>query len=191
MKINDATEAVKQQLTEKRFEHTLRVAETAVDLAKKNNISEEKAEFAAVFHDYAKFRSLEEMKRWILSSSLPNDLLHYHHELWHAPVGAILVREEQGIKDKELLGAIHYHTTGRAHMSVLEKVIFLADYIEPGRSFPGLDEVREMAQVDLDHACWLTSRNTIEFLMRKKSRIYPDTFHAYNDLTTSLNGGNE
>ncbi|WP_188453597.1 bis(5'-nucleosyl)-tetraphosphatase (symmetrical) YqeK [Virgibacillus oceani] len=190
MKINEAVIAVQQQLTEKRFKHTLRVAETAVILAKKNNISEEKAELAAVLHDYAKFRPLDEMKRRILTSSLPNDLLQYHHELWHAPVGAVMVMEEHGVTDREVLGAIHYHTTGRAHMNGLEKVIFLADYIEPGRSFPGLEDVREMAQVDLDHACWLTLRNTINFLMGNKSRIYPDTFHAYNDLTTSLNGGN-
>ncbi|WP_106497084.1 bis(5'-nucleosyl)-tetraphosphatase (symmetrical) YqeK [Lentibacillus sp. Marseille-P4043] len=190
MKKNDAIAAVKPHLTEKRFDHTLRVAQTAVELAKRFNVSESKAELAGILHDYAKFRSLDEMRRIILSSSLPNDLLQYHHELWHAPVGAILVNQEHGINDQEVLGAIHNHTTGKAHMNRLEMVVLLADYIEPGRSFPGLDEVREMAERDLTHACWLTLKNTIAFLMQKQSRIYPDTFHAYNDLTKQLNGGN-
>ncbi|GGB28861.1 HD domain-containing protein [Virgibacillus dakarensis] len=189
MNRNEWIAAVKPHLTEQRFEHTLRVARTAVQLAKRFHVSEEKAELAAIFHDYAKFRSLDEMRQLILSSSLPNDLLLYHHELWHAPVGAILVRQEQAIHDTQVLGAIHYHTTGKAHMNKLEMIVLLADYIEPGRSFPGLEEVREAAQDDLIRSCWLTLRNTIQFLMGKGSRIYPDTFHAYNDLTKQINGG--
>src|SRR5690625_5402966 len=78
-------------------------------------------------------------------------------------------------------------------MSKLEMIIFLADYIEPGRNFPGLEEVRDIAQKDLNHACWMVSRNTIQFLMQKRARIYPDTFHAYNDFTKRLdkNGGKD
>ncbi|MEN1969335.1 bis(5'-nucleosyl)-tetraphosphatase (symmetrical) YqeK [Lentibacillus sp. N15] len=189
MNKHDAIQAVKPHLTTKRFEHTLRVAKTAVELAKRFQVSEKKAELAAIFHDYAKFRSQAEMRRIILSSALPNDLVLFHHELWHAPVGAILVKQEQGIQDHEILRAIHNHTTGCAHMNKLDMIVLLADYIEPGRSFPGLDEVRQMAKQDLVHACWLSVRNSIQFLMSKGSRIYPDTFHAYNDLTLRLNGG--
>lgn len=184
-----AIQAVKEQLPTKRFEHTLRVAETAVELAERFHVSTEKAEIAAIYHDYAKNRSNEEMRRVILQSSLPKDLLKYHPELWHAPVGAILVNWEQGIEDQEILGAIHNHTTGKTHMNMLEMVVLVADYIEPGRSFPGLDEVREAAGVDLVHACRLTIRNSIQFLMGKSSLIYPDTLHAYNDLTRQINGG--
>lgn len=186
---NEAIKKVKPQLTVKRFEHTLRVAETAVELAERFQVSQDKAELAAIFHDYAKFRPAEEMRRIILASPLPNDLLFYHQELWHAPVGAILVKEEHGIQDQLVLGAIHNHTTGKAHMNKLEMIVLLADYIEPGRSFPGLDEVRNMAKEDLAHACWLSIRNSIQFLMGKGSRIYPDTIHAYNDLTRHVNGG--
>lgn len=184
-----AIQAVKEQLKTKRFEHTLRVADTAVELAGQFDVSTEKAELAAIYHDYAKNRSNEEMRQIIIRSSLPNDLLEYHPELWHAPVGAILANEEQGVEDQEVLDAIRNHTTGKAHMNKLEMVVLLADYIEPGRSFPGLDEVRETANVDLVHACWLSVRNSIQFLMGKSSRIYPDTFHAYNDLTRLINGG--
>lgn len=190
MKIDEAIKHVKPHLTTGRFEHTLRVAETAVKLADLYDESAEKVELAAVFHDYAKYRPLDEMKRWIVASRLPKDLLHYHHELWHGPVGSILIEREYGISDPEIRNAIYYHTTGRAHMSKIEMIVFLADYIEPGRNFPGIEEVRETAQQDLIYSCWMVSRNTINYLMQKNATIYPETFHAYNDLTRRINGGN-
>lgn len=190
MKIDEAVTFVKPHLTKERFDHTLRVAETAVMLGDLYHEPEEEIELAAIFHDYAKQRPLDELKRWIESSHLPKDLLHYHHELWHGPVGAILVEKEFGIKDTGIQRAIYYHTTGRARMSKFEMIIYLADYIEPGRSFPGIDEVREMARKDLMYACWMVTRNSIRYLMQKNATIYPDTFHAYNDLTRRLDGGN-
>lgn len=191
MKIDEAINHVKPHLTKERFQHTLRVAETAVKLATIYDKSVEgKVELAAIFHDYAKYRPLDEMKRWITASPLPKDLLHYHHELWHGPVGSILIEREYGISDLEIRNAIYYHTTGRANMSNIEMIVFLADYIEPGRSFPGIDEVRETAKQDIVHACWMVSRNTINFLLQKNATIYPETLHAYNDFTRRINGGN-
>ncbi|WP_087971738.1 bis(5'-nucleosyl)-tetraphosphatase (symmetrical) YqeK [Oceanobacillus rekensis] len=189
MEIDLAIEKVKPHLTDARFKHTLRVVDTAVKLAQTYHESAVKAELAAVFHDYAKYRPLREMEHWIKKSTLPKDLLKYHSELWHGPVGALLVEAEHGITDCEIQDAIHYHTTGRANMSKLDKVIFLADYIEPGRNFPGVEEVREMAELDLTKACWMASKNTISHLMGKNAAVYPDTFYAYNDLTRQLNGG--
>ena len=81
-----------------------------------------------------------------------------------------------------------YHTTGRTGMTLLEKIVYLADYIEPGRSFPGVDEVREMAKKSLDAAMIKAVRNTIVFLMNKKQAIYPDTFYTYNDLIVKFEG---
>ncbi|CDO01829.1 phosphohydrolase [Oceanobacillus picturae] len=191
MEIRKAKELVEPHLTEARFDHSLRVAETARYLADLYGGSKEKAELAGILHDYAKYRPLEEMEQQIKAFNLPNDLLDFHSELWHAPIGAILVEEECGLKDEDIKGAIKYHTTGRANMTKLEKIIFLADYIEPGRSFPGIEEVRESAKTNLEHACWLAVRNTIQYLIRKNAKIYPDTFHAYNDLSSHINGGNE
>lgn len=173
---------VKNQLTEHRYQHTLGVAETAIQLAKKNGVNEKKAELAAIFHDYAKFRPKEEMQQIILSQGMPKDLLEYNSELWHAPVGAYLTKQEAGIADQEILAAIRYHTSGRPGMSKLEKVIYLADYIEPGRHFPGVEEVRELAKINLDQALIMAIQNTIFFLLKKDQPIYPDTFHTYNDL---------
>lgn len=190
MEISEAIARVKSKLTKERFDHTLRVAQTANHLADLYGESKRKVELAAIFHDYAKEFPLHELERWIKSSSLSKELLLYHHELWHGPVAAVLVEEEFGIKDSRIRDAIQYHTTGRAKMSKMEKIIYLADYIEPGRSFPGVDEVREMADKNLKYACLIAIRNSIHYLMQKKATIYPDTFHAYNDLTRCLDGGN-
>lgn len=187
MKIDEAILCVKHELTERRFNHTLRVAKEAVQLAKLYQVNQYKAELAAIFHDYAKYRPLHEMKRWIKETSLPKDLLHYHHELWHGPVGSIIIEREHGISDPEILSAIRYHTTGKAYMSKLELIIYVADYIEPGRNFPGIEEVRKIAYKDIIYGSWLVTKNTIQHLMKQNQTIYPDTFHAYNDLTKRLN----
>ena len=89
MEREDALKIVKEQLTEHRYQHTLGVMETAI-LARQYGADEKKAELAAIFHDYAKFRPKEEMKEIIISQGFPEDLLQYNSELWHAPVGAYL-----------------------------------------------------------------------------------------------------
>jgi predicted HD superfamily hydrolase involved in NAD metabolism len=182
MEREKALELVKKQLTEHRYQHTLGVMETAVWLAEKYGADVKKAELAAIFHDYAKFRPKDEMKNIIETKGFPEDLLEYNSELWHAPAGVYLVETEAGIKDPEVLSAIRYHTSGRAGMTLLEKIIYLADYIEPGRHFPGVEEVRELAKEDLDKALIKAVQNTIIFLMKKNQTVYPDSFHTYNDL---------
>jgi len=182
MEREEALKLVKVQLTEHRYQHTLGVMETAISLAKQYGADEKKAELAAIFHDYAKFRPKEEMKEIIQSQGFPQDLLDYNAELWHAPVGAYLAEKEAGVTDPEVLSAIRYHTSGRPGMSLLERIIYLADYIEPGRQFPGVDEVREMAKESLDRAVIKAVQNTIQFLMKKNQTVYPETFYTYNDL---------
>lgn len=182
MEREEALSLVRKQLTEHRYQHTLGVMETAISIAKHYGADQKKAEIAAIFHDYAKFRPKEEMKEIILSQGFPQDLLDYNSELWHAPVGAYLAETEAGITDREILDAIRYHTTGRQGMTVLEKIIYLADYIEPGRHFPGVDEVRESVRENLDHALIKAVQNTILFLMKKNQTVYPDTFFTYNNL---------
>ncbi|WP_243290627.1 bis(5'-nucleosyl)-tetraphosphatase (symmetrical) YqeK [Bacillus sp. FJAT-47783] len=177
-----ALQIVESQLTEHRYVHTVGVMESAIFLAEQYGGDLKKAELAAIFHDYAKFRPKDEMKRIIIEQNMQKDLLDHHAELWHAPVGAYLVQTEVGIQDEEVLNAIKYHTSGRKRMTLLEKIVYLADYIEPGRHFPGVEEVRELAQKDLDQALVKAMQNTIQFLMKKNQPIYPDTFHAYNDL---------
>ncbi|MBM4762364.1 bis(5'-nucleosyl)-tetraphosphatase (symmetrical) YqeK [Bacillus sp. B15-48] len=180
-----ALRIVKKQLTDHRYKHTLGVMETAIQLAFKNDVNVKQAELAAIFHDYAKFRPKDEMKQIILEQGMDKELLNFNSELWHAPVGAYLVEKEVGISDPEVIDAIRYHTSGRPGMTLLEKVIYLADYIEPGRHFPGVDEVRELAQTNLEEALIQSVKNSIQFLLKKNQPVYPDTIYTYNDLVKS------
>jgi predicted HD superfamily hydrolase involved in NAD metabolism len=186
MKTDEAIILVKSRLSTKRFEHSLRVAETARELAKRYGVHEDKAELAAILHDYAKDFAVDKLKEFVIEGGLSEDLLLYHHELWHGPVGSYLLKTKHGITDQEVLDAIEFHTTGRAQMSRLELVVYVADYIEPGRQFPGVEEVRKISQEDLNRAAWIVSRNTIQFLLQKSALVYPHTIHVYNDLRRRL-----
>ncbi|WP_152656314.1 bis(5'-nucleosyl)-tetraphosphatase (symmetrical) YqeK [Oceanobacillus sp. CFH 90083] len=190
MDIENLKVDLQERLTEGRYEHTLRVTDTALELAEAFHESVENTKIAALFHDYCKYDPLEEMQKTIeTNSKLPDLLLSFHHELWHGPVASIRIEEKYGIANQEIKDAIFFHTTGRAKMTKLDKIIFLADYIEPGRSFPGVDEVRDTAKTDLTKACYQAARNTVRFLMEKNRTVYPDSFHAYNDLNQEVFGG--
>ena len=180
-----ALKIVKSQLTDHRYQHTLGVMETAIELANRYGADPNKAELAAIFHDYAKFRPKDEMKGIIIDQGI--DLLQFNSELWHAPVGAYLVNVEAGITDEEILNAIRYHTSGRSEMTILDKIIYLADYIEPGRHFPGVEEVRELAKENLTVALIQAMKNTIVFLLKKNQSVFPDTFVTYNNLISEGN----
>ncbi|MGD6832171.1 bis(5'-nucleosyl)-tetraphosphatase (symmetrical) YqeK [Sutcliffiella halmapala] len=188
MNRDKALRIVREKLTERRYIHTIGVMDTSIELAKKYGVDENKAELAAIFHDYAKFRDKEEMRNIILEQNMPQDLLLHHDELWHAPVGAFLVEKEVGITDKDVLEAIKCHTSGKINMTTLDKVLYVADYIEPGRDFPGVEEVRETAKVSLDIAMIQAMKNTISYLLKRNQPVYPDTFHAYNDMTMKVKG---
>lgn len=177
-----ALQTVKEQLTDHRYQHTIGVMETAINLAERYGANVKKAELAAIFHDYAKFRPKDEMKQIILDQGMEQQLLVFNSELWHAPVGAFLVEKEVGLDDEEILDAIRFHTSGRVGMSLLDKIIYLADYIEPGRRFPGVDEVRDLAKASLNKALVQAIKNSILFLMKKNQPVYPDTIYTYNDL---------
>ncbi|MFP7375995.1 bis(5'-nucleosyl)-tetraphosphatase (symmetrical) YqeK [Bacillus paralicheniformis] len=182
MKREEALACVQEQLTEQRYIHTVGVMETAVKLAERFGADVKKAEIAAIFHDYAKFRPKEEMKQIILNGGGRLEVLDFHHELWHAPAGAALVKTEVGITDEDILSAIRFHTSGRPNMTLLEKVIYVADYIEPGRRFPGVEEVRTLAEEDLDLALIQALKNTMTFLISKNQAVYPETVATYNAL---------
>ncbi|WP_088102547.1 bis(5'-nucleosyl)-tetraphosphatase (symmetrical) YqeK [Halalkalibacter urbisdiaboli] len=182
MERNEALEIVKPHLTKHRYEHTLGVMETAIRLAERFGADKKKTELAAIFHDYAKFRDKEEMRLLVQNVLSDRLILEYGTELLHAPCGAYYVEHEVGINDSEILDAIRFHTTGRPGMTLLDKIIFLADYIEPGRTFPGVEHVRELAENDLDAAVVQAIENTIAFLMKRRQLIFPETVATFNSL---------
>lgn len=177
-------EAIMQQvqmhMSERRFQHVLGVEETAVALAKKYGASEEKASIAALTHDYAKERPDDEFKMVIQRDGYDMNLLRYGNAIWHGLIGADFVQRELGIEDEEILQAIRLHTTGAARMTLLDKIIYVADYIEPGRDFPGVKEARGLAMKDLNEAVAFETKGTLTHLLEKENPIYPKTIETYN-----------
>lgn len=171
---------VQSQMSEIRFKHVLGVEEVAVELAQLYNVSIEAASIAALTHDYAKERNPQEMQDLIISESLDLDLLQYGSEIWHGPVGAILVKKELRIEDEEIVNAIRYHTVGSPKMGLLEQIIYVADYVEPSRDFPGVDEARKLAKSDLAQAVAFETKHTLQYLISKQREIYPKAIETYN-----------
>lgn len=171
---------IQMRMSEQRFKHVLGVEETAVALAKKYGASPEKASIAALTHDYAKERPDEEFKMVIVRDGFDPELLNYNNAIWHGLVGASFVGRELGITDAEILHAIRVHTTGAAKMSLLDKIIYVADYIEPGRDFPGVQDARAIAWADLDEAVAFETKHTLAHLLAQEQQIYPKTIETYN-----------
>lgn len=164
-----------------RYEHVLRVTEVAKNLAQKYDVSVVAAEQAALYHDIAKFMDKEALRLILVKDNVDDRLLSFHHELWHGPVGAILAHQEFDIENQDVLNAVRYHTTGRTGMSALEKVIYVADMIEPGRDFPGVDRLREIATEDIHMAMGACIHQSVQFLVSKKVPVFPDSIDCYNE----------
>ncbi|MCD8914985.1 bis(5'-nucleosyl)-tetraphosphatase (symmetrical) YqeK [Staphylococcus simulans] len=182
MKINEAVKLVEEKLPKKRYKHSLRVAETAKHLAQIHKGDIEKAELAGVLHDYAKYDDLSSMYQIVGQYNLDQDLLSYGSEILHGPVCAVIMKEKYGIDDQEVLDAIHFHTTGRAQMSKTEKIVFIADYIEPKRTIPGVEDIREMAEQpgNLDKTIYEISKRTVLFLIGNDISVYKATIDCLN-----------
>ncbi|MBY6178261.1 bis(5'-nucleosyl)-tetraphosphatase (symmetrical) YqeK [Staphylococcus warneri] len=182
MNIENAKELVKEKLPEKRYKHSLRVAETAVKLAEIYDGDKDKAKLAGVLHDYCKYDDLSTMYQVVRQYELETDLLSYGGEILHGPVCSAIMENDFDVKDEEVLLAIKYHTTGRQQMTKTEKLVFIADYIEPGRKTPGVEEIRDMAynQGSLDKTIYEISKRTVLFLIQKDITVYGATIACLN-----------
>ena len=149
---------VQMQMSERRFRHVLESRKQLWPWRRNMVPMKRKPVFFALTHDYAKERPNDEFELIIRRDGFDLALLNYGNEIWHGLVGADIVQRELAIDDEEILRAIRVHTTGVAKMSLLDKIIYVADYIEPGRDFPGVKEAREIVLVDLD-ARLLMKRN--------------------------------
>lgn len=173
-------EKIRSQMSLKRFNHVLGVETAAVELAEKYNVSVEAASIAALVHDYAKEREDKEMHDLIISENLDLELLQYGSSIWHGPVGAVLAKKELGIENEQILNAIRHHTVGAAEMSLLEQIIYVADYIEDGREFPEVEKARKLAASDLSAAVAFETQQTLNHLIKEKRKIYPKIIDTYN-----------
>jgi len=168
-------------LTPKRYQHTLGVEYTAAALAMRYDIPLIDARLAGLLHDCAKCLPYEEKIALCEQHQIPvSDIEQQNPELLHAKAGYILAQTEYQITDTDILNAILYHTTGRPDMSLLEKIIFIADYIEPGRNkAPNLAKVRKLAFIDLDQALVQIMLDTLSYLEESEGVIDPLTRESY------------
>ena len=172
---------LKESLKPKRYEHSLGVAYTAASLAFIYNEDPLRAELAGILHDCAKNYSNE-----TLISLCERDGIELSAEelaspqVIHARYGSLLAHEQYDISDDEILNAIRFHTTGRPHMTMLEKIIFVSDYIEPLRNeAPNLSELRKLAFRDIDECVYRILSQTVEYLSDMNALIVPDTLAAF------------
>lgn len=164
---------VRKYLGEQRYEHSLGVEQAAIDLAERYGADEDKAGLAGLLHDITKEMNNQEMMLEYGAASPFDDTLH-------ARTAASWLLANKYVDDQDVLSAIRYHTTGRQSMNLLEKIIFVADAIEPTRDYPKVQKLRKTSKKDLDKAVYKVLRRTIKKLMKENSLIDPDTIHAYN-----------
>ncbi len=174
---------VKNILSPKRYRHTLGVVDAAKDLALRYGGDVQQAQIAGMLHDITKECSVLEQFDYCAEFGIElTDLELRSPKLLHAKTGAGYARNRLDITDPMILDALRYHTTGRRHMTKLDKILYLADYIEVNRDFPGVDEVRALIDNGLDAMMYQAMKQTIQELLDKSSPIHPDTFECYNQL---------
>lgn len=179
-------EKIRSAMSAKRFQHVLGVEQTAIRLAEQYGCDVRKASLAALLHDYAKEVDDAVFQEWIVAYDLDKELLHWDNNIWHGIVGAYNIVEEFGLEDEEIFQAIQRHTVGAGQMTLLDKVLYVADYIEPNRDFKGVEEARRLAQESLDKAVAYETAQTIAYLAGKGVPIYPQTLETYNAYISFL-----
>lgn len=172
---------LKLTLDKDRYEHTLGVSYTAMCLAMKYDVDLDKAEIAGLLHDCAKCMADEKkLKKCKEHNINVSDIEKQQPYLLHAKVGAFIAMDTYGINDHDVINAILKHTTGACNMNMLEKIIYVADYIEPRRNKAGnLKEIRKMAFEDIDMAVYMIMRDTVDYLNKKGKTIDSTTLTAF------------
>jgi predicted HD superfamily hydrolase involved in NAD metabolism len=180
-------EKVKAELSPKRFRHVQGVVETADKLARIHGANPEQARLGAWIHDFAREWPQEKLLNMAKDNHV--DAIYFEiSELLHGHIAAAIAPQEFGIQAEDVRNAARYHTSGRVGMSLLEKVVYLADAIEPGRKYPAVEELRRVAEEDLDLALAMSFDQTIEYLIRRRQPIFPLTVLARNELWKSIWG---
>lgn len=179
---------LKNRLTPKRYEHSLAVADEAYRLAVKYGASEQKAYLAGLLHDVTKNASKEEHLNIFDTFGIMLNAVEANAEkLWHAISGAAYVCYVMGIKDEEIVEAIRYHTTARAGMPLLSKILYLADYTSRDRDYEDVDVIRALVDESLDKAYIYALKYTINDLVDSSRAVHEDTLAAYNETVMEDN----
>ena len=178
---SEIVELLKLKLSDKRLNHSLAVADMSKKLASIYGVDEDKAYLAGLVHDCMREAGADEFEKFVSENNVElSNLESGSQNLWHAVLGAKFAEIVIGISDKEILNGIRYHTTGRADMSMLEKIVYIADCTSADRQYDGVEAMRELAQTNLDKAVLEALSFCVEDLNRRKIVIHPDTISAYN-----------
>ena len=182
-------ELLRKKLKPSRIEHTLRTEKKALELSERFSGNMAKAQRAALLHDILKNISEQEKRELISKYNINGDVfLNGSENLLHGELAGCYIKDELGIDDEDVINAVKNHTAGRAKMSKLEKIIYLADLIEDGRDFPTVDEIRCAAKNDLDDAVFMACSHTIKYLVDMKMPILGGTIDLYNNYATNMKG---
>lgn len=174
--------SLKNKISGKRYEHSIGVEYTAACMAMVHGADVSKARLAGILHDCAKGIPTHEKLEKAKKHKLPiNKAEEKNPDLLHAKLGAYYAKSKYGVTDEEILDAIRYHTTGRPDMTLLDKIIFVADYIEPNRKMiRDMEEIRREAFSDIDRCVIHILKNTIEYLKASDVKMDPMTEKTYN-----------
>ena len=185
MTVKDYEEIISKRMKSARFKHSKNVAKEDKKKKKKYGADVQKAEIAGILHDATKETPENEQLELVKRAGIQMTVMELSsRKLWHAISGSAFVQAELGIDDKEIIDSIRYHTTGRANMTLLDKVIFVADFISADRDYDGVDKMRKIADKDLDDAVLEGMAFTIADLAQRKITIAPDTFEGYNYMAS-------
>ena len=190
MNLEQAKQMAKRTLSKKRYEHTINVKKMAVKLAKHYGEDEKKAAMAALLHDMAKELPKDRMLQILQENAIMADNAHHRPApVWHGVCAAILARTEWGVEDEEILAAVACHTTGRPHMTRLDKILFLADMTSAERSYPEVELLRRLELEDLDRAMVEALRMNIQWLEESGKPVDPVSRKAWQQLRQMYYGG--
>lgn len=179
--IKDIKKELEHDLDSKRYEHTLGVAYTAACLAMRYGYDMEKAYITGLLHDCAKCMSNKDKLEYCEKYDIPVTKVEQENpSLLHAKVGAEMSRRKYDIKDSEIYQAIMYHTTGHPQMTLLDKIIYISDYMEPHRDeAPNLDSVRKQAFIDIDATLLTILKDSVAYLEKSDKTVDPMTMETY------------
>lgn len=184
-----AKRKLQDMLKPERYQHSLGVMDTAVQMAERFHCDSGKAKIAGLLHDCAKNFSFEEQRMMCDEFAIPIDeITEASPKVWHQMLGAKVAEREFGVCDTEILNAIACHTTGKAKMGTLDKILYLADFTEPNREqFDGLEELRSLTQHDLDRAMLFALEISIRSVLDRGLLLHPDTVGARNWMLLEKN----
>ncbi len=195
MNLDEYKNLIKSKMSEHRFVHSVNVSKEARKLAKIYGADAEKAAIAGILHDITKEMPVEEQLKIITDSGIILDNVQKNApKLWHGISGSIYIKENLDINDADILNAIRYHTTGRAGMSLLEKIIFVADFTSQERTYKGVSTMRKKSRKTLDEAMLYGFKFTFSDLSKRELAIHPDELACYNEIVLSnisLKGNNK